>query len=77
MNEKLKKLEASNEELKRALRREADKDDGGGGNGGGGGKGDRGKGNRGKGDRGNGNGKRKQPKAGAAAVDADEEEYGN
>jgi hypothetical protein len=36
VNEKLKKLEASNEELKRALRRKADKDGGGGGNGGGG-----------------------------------------
>jgi hypothetical protein len=69
VNEKLKKLEASNEQLKRALRRKADKDGGGGGNGGGGGKGDRGKG-----DRGNSNGKRKQPKAGAAAVAADEEE---
>ena len=69
VNEKLKKLEASNEELKRALRRKADKDGGGGGNGGGGGKGDRGKGDRGKGDRGNG----KRKKAGAAGGDADEE----
>jgi hypothetical protein len=71
VHEKLKKLEASNEELKRALRRKAEQDGGGGGNGGGGGKGDRGKGG------GNGNDKRKQPKAGAAAVDADEEKDGN
>ena len=73
VHEKLKKLEASNEELKRALRRKADKDGGGGGNGGGGGKGDRGKGDRGKGDRGNG----KRKKAGAVDGDADEEEDGN
>jgi hypothetical protein len=73
VNEKMKKLDASNEELKRALRRKADKDGGGGGNGGGGGKGDRGKGDRGKGDRGNG----KRKKAGAVDGDADEEEDGN
>jgi hypothetical protein len=77
VNEKLKKLEASNEELKRALRRKADKDGGGGGKGGNGGKGGGGNGGDGaKGGggrpRGNGNGKRK-PKGGAAAADADEE----
>jgi hypothetical protein len=59
VNEKLKKLEASNEELKRALRRKADKDGGGGSNGGDGGKGG--------GGRPRGNGKRR-PNGGAAAV---------
>jgi uncharacterized membrane protein YgcG len=71
VNEELKKLESSNEELKRALRRKADKDGGGGGNGGDGGRGGGGRcrgngGGRGRGGRGRGNG--------AAAVAADEEE---